>query len=236
MKELIYRYASHVKRILTAIELYGVTHERLASYLLSISAFQTHPGRDDLMLFSNLKEEFESADALSRIFITLSIEYASFLNPDIFQSFVHQFQLEGYEEKLDYMDYYWPYVHRHKLSEFMEVNPLSAEGSDKSKKLIVKFDISLGTTLGRLLELRAGLAGVLGLKPITIRLKLIEEGCVIVSFLIPAPVADFLFNKDTKFGPKKIEEFRSLFILLIKCNDLIFDFRVKVPGKCPERN
>ena len=231
LKDLIYRYASFVKCILTSIEQIGVSHERLAKYLLSIPAFTTHPGKEELMLFSNLKDEFESADALSRIFITLSIEYASFLNPDVFQSIVDEFQLQGHEEKLEYMEYYWPYAHMHKLSEFMEVNPLSAVGTERAKKLVVKFDISLASTLARLLELKEGLARVLGLRPITIRLKLVEEGCVIVSFLIPTAVANFLFNKDTKFGPKKVEEIRSLSIQMIKCNDFVFDFRIKAPGK-----
>ncbi len=231
LKDLIYRYASYVKCILTSIEERGISHERLSNYLLSMSAFRTHPGREDLMLFYSLKDDFDGADAMSRIFITLSIEYASFLNPEVFQSMVDEFQLQGREEKLEYMEHFWPYMHRHKISEFMEVNPLSAAGNEKAKKLVVKFDISLASTMGRLLELREALASILGLRTMAVRLKLVEEGCVIVSFLIPTSVANFLFNKDTKFGPKKVEEIRKLSILMIKCNDFVFDFRVKKIGE-----
>lgn len=72
----------------------------------------------------------------------------------------------------------------------------------------------------------------MGLKISALRFYRIEEeeGCVIVTFLIPADVADVLFTGEKWFTAEELQIFRSLSVLWLKCGDSEFIFENKVPG------
>ena len=46
----------------------------------------------------------------------------------------------------------------------------------------------------------------------------IEEGCVVVTLLIPALVADFIFSRDNAFSTEEVKEFQVLSILWLESN------------------
>lgn len=58
----------------------------------------------------------------------------------------------------------------------------------------------------------------------TLRLLDIKDGCVVVTFLIPLPVAEFFFNKHTGLGKQQEKQFQALAVLWLECNDCIFHF------------
>ncbi len=69
-------------------------------------------------------------------------------------------------------------------------------------KMILKVDMKLLTRLSKLCELKRSIANV---NPSTLHLCGNEEGCVVVTYLIPKAVANVIFSKGKEF-----REFRYL--------------------------
>ncbi len=68
------------------------------------------------------------------------------------------------------------------------------------------------------------------LNPSALELVDIEDGCVIVTFLIPASIADAIFISDKVFTSQQEDKFRAASVLWLKCNGYTFDFK-KVKSK-----
>lgn len=84
-----------------------------------------------------------------------------------------------------------------------------------SKKLKLKIDIEFTSKVARVVNLKSSLAALLGLRPSALRLFSIEEGCVIVTFLIPDFVADTIFGADKRMSISQKEGFQSLSVLRV---------------------
>ena len=112
----------------------------------------------------------------------------------------------------------------HKLSEFEEINPMLKKVECGSKKMVLKFDIDTTCKLSKLQDLTKAVANILRLRKSALRLLSIEKGCVVATFLIPAPVADFIFSSGKIFPAGKIEEFQAQSLLLLECNGFKYDF------------
>lgn len=105
--------------------------------------------------------------------------------------------------------------------------------------MVLKVDIESTSELAKLAKLRIAVAKILKLNPAVLRLLDVEEGCVVVTFLIPTPVAEIIFNKHSNLSIEQEEEFQALKILWLECNDQTFSFcgfhrnqteEVKAPG------
>ena len=158
-------------------------------------------------------------------------EYASFLNYEIFQLIVDKYQLDNGQEEFKYPDHLKAYVNEHKISEFVEINPLLKDFTDSSKEVILKIDIVATSRLAKIKNLGTKFAEILHVNPITLRLLDIKEGCVVVTFLIPTPVAKIVFNKYTTLTERQIQDFKTLAILWMKCNGCYFFFKEQHTNK-----
>ena len=97
--------------------------------------------------------------------------------------------------------------------------------------LIPKFS-NFTSKLAKVTNLQAAVAKILGMKASTLQLLNIEEGCVTVTFHIPAEAADIIFVQDKQFTPKDIVDFQALSVSWLEYNGHRFEFsKDKVQGK-----
>ena len=230
LKAITRKFASYVDCVRTCIEEKGVTPEALSSFLMSLSAFSSSYKGEKLALMSERKSELKQANTIIDIFDLLITEYSSFLNYDIFQDLLAKYKIkEEDREELKYHEHLKEYIEKHKVSEFVKINPLL---KDKVgfKELTLKYDIKYTSTLAKVVELKKFIAEIMDLNPSALHIVDIEEGCVVVTFLIPASVADAIFTPDTVFTPQQRRELGEASVLWLKCNGLTFDFRKGKPG------
>lgn len=225
LQNIIRLYGSYVSCIRESLKAKGVQVGDLCSDLLTISAFN-HTQQKRMLLHSH-KAELEGATDLNRFFNILITEYASFLNYEIFQVILDKYHLNKGQEEFKYPDHLDAYLRKHKVSEFVQINPLLKKVAATSKELVLKIDIVSTSELAKLKKLKTGVAQILGLKPAAIQLLDIKEGCVVVTFLIPTGVAEIIFTKQMIITKEQEREFKALSILRLECNGLAFDFSVK---------
>ncbi len=78
-------------------------------------------------------------------------------------------------------------------------NPL-LKPKNGSKELIQKYDIETTCSLAKVDGLKKLIAEIMNLNPLALELVDVKDGCVVVTFLIPASVADTIFTPDTVFA------------------------------------
>ena len=187
-----------------------------------------------VMLLSEITDKLERATTVNGIFNVLNRYYATFLNYEIFQCIAEEYEVDPDNEKMKYPEYLDAYIKKHNLSEFEEINPLLKDIECGTKEMILKFDIAMTCSLAKLQEYTLNIADILGLRPSALRLLSIEEGCVVITLLISAPVADFIFSSDKIFTVEIMEQFQALSILWLKCNGHVYDFS-KLPDEHNDR-
>ena len=223
------RYSFYVSCVRESLMRQGVSVGNLRTHLLGTTAFNHDEQKRTLV--SSHEEELERAEDLNRIFAILLIHYSSFLNYEIFQEMVDKYKVDKNQEELDYPKHLEAYVNKHKISEFVTINPLLTKETDEtSKELVLKIDIEQTSKLAKLKNIKFSMARILGLKSAALRLKGIEEGCVVATFLIPTPVAEIAFNKCTEFTKEQVKQFQALSVLYLKCNGFLFDFNDTADG------
>ena len=216
------RYIRHIRQCLKKKE---VSVEDLCTDLLSMSA--TSIPEQKLSLLSGQRAELEKAVSINGIFNILITKYASFLDYEIFQFIVDTYQIDCGQEELKYSEHLKAYLEKHVVSEFVAINPSLKKYVD-SKELTFKVDVHLMFSMANILNIKKVIAEILGIIPAALRLLDIKDGCVLVTLLVPAPVADFVFNRWTVLNRQQIKEFQKLPVLWLECNGCRFDFAAKV--------
>ena len=216
------QYSIYVSSIRECLQEKGVRPVDLCSDLMNLTAF--NHTRKKRSLFSSHRTELHNATELNGIFDLIAIEYSSFLNYDVFQWIVDRHHLDNGQEEFQYPQHLKAYLNSHKISQFVEINPLLKDFSDASKEMVLKVDIESTSELAKLERLRAAVAKILRLKPAALRLLDVEEGCVVVTFLIPSPVAEIIFSKHSVLTVEQVEEFRAWKVIWLECNDRTFSF------------
>ncbi len=207
------------------IEEKGVTPEELRLFLLNlpVSSNSNSSKRQKLTLLSdNQQHDLEKCATITAIFTFLR-KCTSFLNYDIYQSLVENYNISIDQEKMKYPDHLKDFIEKHSIEEFAKINPQLKTKTD-SKELTLKFDIETTCSLARVAELETFIANILELNPSALELVDIAKGCVIVTFLIPASMADAIFTPDTVFTSEQEDELREASVLWLKCNGYTFHF------------
>lgn len=225
LQSIMRKYSLYVRHIRLSLKDKGVSVRDFCSDLLTMPA--TDLAHQELNPFSSHKAELKKATNLNDIFDLLVTEYASFLDYDIFQSIVDTYQIDHGQEELKYPEHLKLYLEKHKLSEFIEVNPLQKKFTALSAELVLKIDIELTTKMSKIIDLKQAIAKNLRINFSTLRLLDIRDGCVVVSFLMPIPVAELIFNKHTLITEKQEEQFRALKVMRLECNGCTFNFAAK---------
>lgn len=212
------RYALFVSSLCRSVIQKGITVQDLCLYLMNLPALECNYDDKKHKLLSGVKAKLQETTTIHGIFTLLSLECASFLNYGVFQSILDDHDIVQNSDALRYSKHLKDYLDMHKISEFLEINPrLEKFTNDASKKLILKFNIALSSRVTRVLDLKRTIAKILRLLPSALQLVGIEEGCLIVTFLIPSFASDFT--------PEQIREFQALSsVLWLKCGDQEFHF------------
>ena len=103
-----------------------------------------------------LNSDLERANSLDDIFELLRRRDKTsfhFLNYHIYESLRKKFIPEEKDESFNYPDYLKAYANKHRLSEFLEINPKLEEINASNNILHIKFDIKASGKLGKVLEL-----------------------------------------------------------------------------------
>ena len=216
------RYSCYVSCIRETLEDKGLDVKKLCSDLKTLSVF--NHTRQKRQLVSAHETELNKAVDFVDVVDLVAREYASFLNPEVFEYIIKKFKLDTGQEYLQYRQHLDAYVRKHTISEFIKINPLLKDFSDASKEFILKLDIDTTSELGKIKRLKGAVAKILGIKSSVLRLLDIKEGCVVATFLIPTPVAEVVFNKDTVLTEEQKREFKALPIKWLQCNGQRFEF------------
>ena len=226
------KYASYVRCIYSALIKKGVTAKDLRPYLMNRVVYSPHDNKK-VRLSSN--EKIEKSQDISEIICTISKEYASFLDYEIFETLVEEYKLDVVElEDIDQEVFKYPellkaYLGEHTFTDLIEDKPAGLpEAGATTEKLFVKFEIDETKRLTNLKCLKNTIARILGIPPFKLRLIDIERGCVIMTFLISKSVADSIFtaNKDGIFTKEQKDHFEELSVRWVKCKD----YKVSIPG------
>lgn len=71
--------------------------------------------------------------------------------------------------------------------------------------------LALRRRLSSLKELKEAIANILDLNASTLRILSVKKGCVEVTLLIPAEIADVMFTSTTKLTPEQKQKLRAAF-------------------------
>lgn len=229
VRELVTQYASFVSRVCSSLIDNHISAEIVSSFLLSLPAFKSdEQGRQrGLVLLSGIRDQLENAVTIYQVIDTLSVEHASYLNCEIYQSIVGEFGTKKDHDKMNrYFLHLQDYIDRHKLLEYLELHP-SRKGTDPSNKLFLRLNFDMNMRISHLLEWRTLFAAVLGLWGTTLRMYGVNEGpdceSVVVIFLIPTIIAEEVFT-DLRLTAQQISEFRTLSVLWMRYCDFVYDF------------
>ena len=225
LQHITNRYASYVHCIRKSIKEKGITAQDLCAYLMNLRAFKPKNRKKMPGLMSAMRDELERAKTTDKIFIILSDKCASFLNFEIFQSMIDDYEIDKNQERLNYPQHLREYAEKHKLSEFIDMNPLLKKLDDNAKKIKLKLDIELTCSLAKLNDLRKHLANILGIRKSALRIVDIKQGCVEVTFQIPAPVAEAIFTSDKIFTSQEVNDFQELSVISLKIDEHSFEFK-----------
>ena len=223
LRKIINQHASYVKCIRRSLKSKRVTAGELCTDLLFLPAFYPHSERK-CPLLGDLRTKFKETTTIDEVFSILS-EVCFFYDCHIFQSIVKDYGLDRGQEELKYPEYLKAYMERHKVSEFIHINPSLEKFSDSSNPLYLKFDIKSTCTLHDLNKLKHSVAEILGLEAAALRLLDIDEGCITTTYLISTSIADAIFTRDKKFTVKETEEFQALSVEWLKYDGHTFTFQ-----------
>lgn len=221
LKEIIKKYAAYVD---CAVEKKEVSPIELRFYLLSISAFCSGSCNGQRFALVSDEHELKSCATITDIFAFLTTKCASFLNYDIFQDIIKKYDIATDRSELNYPQYVNEYIEKHKVSEFMKINPL-LKPKNGSETLTLKYDVDYTCKLAKISELKNSLAEILDLHPSALHIIDIEEGCIVVTFHILASVAKAIFVHERVFTSQQKNAFHAASVLWLKCNGYTFNFK-----------
>lgn len=224
LKDIITLFAAYVDTLRSIIKEKGVSPDELQTYLISLPAFKENHKGKKLTLLANKEAELEKCDSIPKIFKFLSTKCSSFLDYEIFEDIMKFYKISKDQEHLNYSNHLHTYIQKHKISEFTKIIPFLKE-KEGSKELTLKFDIEITCSLAKVTDLKKSIASILGLLPSALEIVDIEDGCVIVTHLISASVADAIFTPTAVFTSLQKDELRLAKVLWLKCNGHVFNFQ-----------
>lgn len=216
------KYTLFVECIRTSIKSKGISVSELRAFLMSQSAFDHED--QDFKLFSDRKDELERAVEVNQIFNFLNSGCASFLDFKIFEKIINKYDLNKDQEELTYPEHLENYINKHTISEFLDINPALVKYTEASEKVLLKFNIKQTCKLARVKSLSGAVAEKMKWNPSAVLIYDIDKGCVIVTLLIPASLANAVFIGKELFSDSEKADFLQMNILWLKCNGFTYDF------------
>ena len=201
----------------------------LCDYLLYL------PFKWDQTVVSDLNK----ANSIDDIFFTLkACGICSFWDYNIFECIISEYDLDHNQEKLQYKNHFKLFVEKHKVSEFIAMNPVLAKYNDASDVKEVIFKLNMETfscPLSRVRDITFSIAEILDLTPSSLRLLDIKDGCMEVTFLVPGYEADQLFSNNWKHIFEQSERLLAVSVSSVICSNSIFHTKNKKLSEIEDR-
>lgn len=211
---IINRYALFVSRLCDSIHDKKVGAMNLRTFIFRSPAIEGDAGKE------SVKEKLLKASTINEIIDLIGNECASFLHCDIYQSILEKYCSDIDHDELKYSEHLKAYINSIKVSEFLVINPeLKKLAATTTNTIAVKVDIVMSSKFVKIVDLQTVLASILGVWPSKLTLVSIEEGCVIVTFTVPAKILEKERLKENS------EELQSLSVLWLKCGNYKLDFQ-----------
>jgi hypothetical protein len=221
------RFACFVLSLCTHVKESGVSVENFRTWLLQLPAFASD--HHDTLL-SGVRAEMRKADTINKLFDLIGEGYTSFLNYGILDSILSKYCKDVDCEDLKYPEHLEAYINEHNVTEFGLVHPQLVKISTTSEKLCFKFDIEKTRKIGKVLELGPQIAKILKVLPSALQLFSVEEGCIIVTYLIPVFVAEKVFTEG-KMTMEQWAAFRALSVQWVKRGDSMLEISTNENGE-----
>ena len=229
-KKIQSQFASYMSCLCKRVEQTGVSVEDFRFHLINLPAFKSEEKKDVCKLFAHAKLQLEKANSINEMFYILSEECTSFLNCEIFLYLQRKYDIPNDCEDLNYSKHLQDYVNKHKISEFFQFNPKLQENISGCEKIRIKFNVSTASKLDKLLNLQDRISAILDVMPGALQLISVEEGCVIMTFLVSTQLAQIIFINE-EFTAQEIQEFQALSVLWLEYNHRRFKFETRRKGK-----
>ena len=188
-------FATFVSKLCKSLKEREVSIQDLVTNLLMIKAFSKQLESDDKpeLLFL-AKEQLTAAKTIDNVFNTLS-SYVSFFNYEIIEHIVHLHGEESDRKKFEeYLSAFEEFCRRRaheKIPLFVDCIPDEAKFTPLKMK--VESDLLKLYTLKAINQFRAKLCSILGVTESGLRLLSIEEGCILLTFILPKFVVSHVF-------------------------------------------
>lgn len=225
-EQLCRHYASCVVDVCESVRA-NTTLRILASFLLNLCAYRSPDTGQDTMLFSDVREEMNSMTSINQIFDCISINYATYLDHEVFTLIAEKFGGEkacGHIE--EYLKSHQEYINKLKIFEFAAFCSRVRE-SRHAEKVVFKINGNLlARKLAAVWEVKKVVARILNILPAALRFYSAKKGCLLLTFLTPTLVANAVFPRDKKLTEEQISDFQALSVRWMKCGDFRFNFEV----------
>lgn len=140
---IIEKYASFTDSLCDAVTATGVTVEKFRHYVLNLSPYGIDHGAKQPKLLDHMRAEIKMADSIIGIFQVLTTECCSFMNIGVLQSIMKKYKIDtNSNEDLQYPEHLKSYLEKHKISEFIMINP-KLDRYKNSETLVLKFDTAI---------------------------------------------------------------------------------------------
>jgi hypothetical protein len=211
-----------------ALEKKRVSVTKLCQYLLSLPSFVNC---EDPTLLSQDADEFEDAGSIPKIFKILTTKkYIDFLNYDILNNLVTNFNLKLDRKSSKYPRELRKYAEKLRINEFSEVFPWLKKVEVKKKKITLIVDIPATSKFSAVLDIREEFASILGICVSALDIVNVKEHCIHLEFILPTFIADRIFTKDTTFSAEQTDSLKRLSVLSLECNGFMQFFHGHTGG------
>lgn len=232
LKRIEKKYADYVDCIRAIVEEKGISTEQLSSYLINLPAFTDN--RKKPQLLSDIRSEFQKEQSIAGIFSLLSSKYSCFIDYDIFETILKKYgphETHETREALSYPEDLEAYLKKQQIKDFVKIHPDLANPKLEKficdgtlKKLHIKLSVEQTQNLHTISEVTEAVANILGLRASALQLHGIKEGCVLVTLLISASIADSIFASEVALTSRQIQDFQAASVLWLECKNYSYDF------------
>jgi hypothetical protein len=168
----------------------GVPLENILAY---VRGFVEVFGDNEVPLLP--KEKLKEATSTDQFFDDVLQKQWNFLEFDLLINIVKRCCDEVTRKRLkEYNDDLKEFFEKRKLSEVSPDLSLSNCMDETKERVIMKLDLS-NPTLKEIKELKSKICEILGIMPSTLLISEIKQGCVEITFLIPAHISEYVFGK-----------------------------------------
>lgn len=182
-KNMIKSFASLIGCIRKSLEKQEVTVEQLAGSVLNLGAFEAEIGQKPLL--EEHKSEIRQARSIASIFLVLS-DYTSFFNCEIIEHIIGDIGTDDDKRMLiEYKEMFFSFCKRSVFEVPPHVYGQNPSAENRLKHVAFKYTPSIKHTLLAVRSVRIEISKELGIKPYSLQLCSIKDGCIELNFIVP---------------------------------------------------